>query len=42
VNYYVIYALALVVAAATAAGDTWGFGRLWARIPLVRRHRWAR
>lgn len=42
VNYHVIYALALVVVAATAAGGTWGLGRLWARLPLVRRHRWAR
>jgi thiosulfate dehydrogenase (quinone) large subunit len=42
VDYHVIYALALIVVAATAAGGTWGLGRLWARLPLVRRHRWAR
>lgn len=35
-----IYALALVVVAATYAGSTWGFGRMWARLPFVQRHRW--
>lgn len=39
VDYHVIYALALIVVAATAAGDRWGLGRMWARVPVVRRHR---
>ncbi len=42
VDYHVIYALALVVVAATAAGDTWGVGRTWARLPLVSRRSWLR
>ena len=33
VDYHVIYAIALVVAAVTYAGHTWGFGRFWARCP---------
>lgn len=42
VNHHVIYALALLVVAATGAGGTWGIGRQWARLAFVRRHRWAR
>ena len=38
VEYHVIYALALIVFAVTAAGNRWGFGRAWARLPFVRRH----
>lgn len=38
VDYHVIYALALIVLAATHAGDRWGFGRAWARVPIVRRY----
>ena len=40
VDYYVVYALALIVVAATAAGDTWGLGRWWKSLPFVRTHRW--
>jgi thiosulfate dehydrogenase [quinone] large subunit len=40
VDYHVVYALALVALAVTYAGDTWGLGRLWARLPFVRRNRW--
>ena len=40
-DYHVIYALVLVVLAATYAGSTWGLGRVWARLPFVSRHRWA-
>ncbi|KQX67420.1 DoxX family membrane protein [Streptomyces sp. Root1310] len=42
VDYHLIYAAALIVLAAAAAGDTLGAGRLWARLPLVRDHRWLR
>ncbi|MFJ6835831.1 hypothetical protein [Streptomyces sp. NPDC091209] len=42
VDYHVIYAVALIVLAAVAAGDTLGAGRLWARLPLVRDHSWLR
>jgi thiosulfate dehydrogenase (quinone) large subunit len=40
VDYHVVYALALIALAVTYAGDTWGLGRLWARLPFVRRNRW--
>jgi thiosulfate dehydrogenase [quinone] large subunit len=40
VDYHVVYALALVALALTYAGHTWGFGRLWARLPFVQRNRW--
>ncbi|MEP7021692.1 MAG: hypothetical protein ABI808_13660 [Pseudonocardiales bacterium] len=36
-----IYALVLIVLAATYAGTTWGLGRRWARLPIVAKHRWA-
>ncbi|MFF5187638.1 hypothetical protein ACFY30_28395 [Streptomyces sp. NPDC000345] len=42
VDYHVVYAVALIVVAAAAAGDTLGAGRLWARLPLVRDHGWLR
>ncbi|WP_406375511.1 hypothetical protein OG788_37990 [Streptomyces sp. NBC_00647] len=42
VDYHVIYAVALIVLAAVAAGDTLGAGRLWARLPFVRDHSWLR
>ena len=38
VDYHVIYALALILFAVTAAGNRWGLGRAWARLPFVRRH----
>ncbi|UWE10569.1 hypothetical protein [Actinacidiphila bryophytorum] len=42
VDYHVIYALAMILFALTAAGTTWGLGRLWAQLPVVRRNRWLR
>jgi len=42
VDYHVIYALALIVCALTLAGDTWGLGRRWAALPVVRQQRWLR
>ena len=41
VDYHVIYAIALIVAALTYAGNTWGLGRWWAAQPFVQRHPWA-
>ncbi|KUN75167.1 DoxX family membrane protein [Streptomyces griseoruber] len=41
-DYHVIYAVALIVVAAAAAGDTLGAGRLWAGLPFVRDHSWLR
>jgi thiosulfate dehydrogenase (quinone) large subunit len=40
-DYHFIYAIVLVVLAATYAGTTWGAGRAWARMLFVQRHRWA-
>ena len=42
VDYHVIYALVLVLCATLLAGDTWGLGRRWARLPLVQRFGWLR
>ncbi|MGW2098665.1 hypothetical protein ACWCPX_13315 [Streptomyces olivaceoviridis] len=39
-DYHVIYALALIAVAAAGAGATWGLGRQWARLPIVRDHTW--
>ncbi|MEW2048042.1 hypothetical protein [Streptomyces sp. NPDC005476] len=41
-DYHLIYAVALIVVAAAAAGDTLGAGRPWARLPIVRDHCWLR
>ena len=35
---HLVYAMVLIGLAAAHAGDTLGFGRLWARTPLVRQH----
>ncbi|MEV8510481.1 hypothetical protein AB0368_37405 [Actinoplanes sp. NPDC051475] len=37
---HLVYAAVLVVLALLSAGNTWGFGRRWAAIPLVQRHTW--
>jgi thiosulfate dehydrogenase [quinone] large subunit len=42
VDYHVLYALAMVLFAIAAAGATWGLGRTWNALPLVRRHGWLR
>lgn len=39
-DYHFIYAAAAVVLALTHAGDTWGLGRWWAALPMVRKQRW--
>jgi thiosulfate dehydrogenase (quinone) large subunit len=41
-DYHFLYAIVLVVLAVTDSGNTWGLGRMWARLPFVQRHRWAR
>jgi thiosulfate dehydrogenase [quinone] large subunit len=40
IDYHVIYALALIVIAVVSAGDTWGLGRAWKRLNLVKHNRW--
>jgi thiosulfate dehydrogenase [quinone] large subunit len=42
VDYHIVYALALIAVAATLAGDTWGFGRQWRALPVVRDQAWLR
>jgi thiosulfate dehydrogenase (quinone) large subunit len=42
IDYHVIYAIALVAFALTYAGDTWGLGRWWRELPVVRRYGWLR
>lgn len=40
VDYHIIYALMAILCAALAAGHTWGLGRWWSSLPLVRRMPW--
>lgn len=42
VDYHVIYALVLILGAILLAGDTWGLGRRWAKLPIVQRFAWLR
>lgn len=42
VDYHVIYALVAIVAALTAAGNTWGLGKIWESTSLVKRLPWLR
>jgi thiosulfate dehydrogenase (quinone) large subunit len=30
----------LIAAALLYAGNTWGFGKAWAKLPFVQRNRW--
>ena len=39
-DYHFIYAVSAVVAALTYAGHTWGLGRWWAELPIVRKNPW--
>ncbi|MFC7547831.1 hypothetical protein [Plantactinospora sp. GCM10030261] len=40
VDYHILYAVVLVVLATAYAGQTWGLGRVWARLPFVQKNRW--
>lgn len=40
IEYHIIYALVLIVLAVAYAGDTWGFGKAWRKLPFVARNRW--
>jgi thiosulfate dehydrogenase (quinone) large subunit len=42
VDEHLIYGTLAVVLAAVSAGDTLGAGRIWARLPIVRRSPWLR
>ncbi len=37
---HIIYALLLIGLAAVGAGKTFGFGKRWGELPLVKQHRW--
>jgi thiosulfate dehydrogenase [quinone] large subunit len=39
-DYHLIYAAVLIVLAAAYAGQTWGLGRRWAKLPIVQKYRW--
>ncbi|GIJ25074.1 hypothetical protein Vqi01_02360 [Micromonospora qiuiae] len=39
---HLVYAGVLALIAVTNAGDTWGLGRTWARLPIVQRFGWLR
>ena len=39
---HLVYAGVLAVLALTAAGDTFGLGKTWARLPIVQRFPWLR
>ena len=41
-DYHLVYAVVLIALALAAAGDTWGVGKLWAKLPIVRDHGWLR
>jgi len=42
IDYHVVYALVLIVLAATASGATWGVARWWASLPVVQANSWLR
>ncbi|MEU0648698.1 DoxX family protein [Streptomyces umbrinus] len=42
VDYHLVYAVVLIALAVASAGDTWGIGRLWAKLPFVRTNGWLR
>ncbi|WP_369153345.1 hypothetical protein [Streptomyces sp. R17] len=42
VDYHLMYAVMLIALAVVSAGEAFGLGRLWARLPLVRDHGWLR
>lgn len=41
-DYHVVYALVMILLALAAAGDTWGLGRRWAGLAVVRKNPWLR
>lgn len=42
IDYHLVYVAVIIVLALFAAGETWGFGKLWAKLDTVRRHAWLR
>ena len=42
IDYHIIYALVLITLALIAAGNTWGLGKTWANLDLVKKNPWLR
>ncbi|MFJ5309741.1 hypothetical protein [Streptomyces sp. NPDC088350] len=42
VDYHLIYAVVIIALAVAGAGATWGLGKVWAKLPIVRDHNWLR
>jgi thiosulfate dehydrogenase [quinone] large subunit len=42
IDYHLVYLVVLIALAVYAAGNTWGYGRQWAKLDVVRRYRWLR
>jgi thiosulfate dehydrogenase [quinone] large subunit len=40
VDYHLVYAIVMIALAVAAAGRTWGLGKVWQNLPIVRDHRW--
>ena len=40
VDYHLIYTVVLIALAVAGAGVTWGLGRVWATLPIVRDNNW--
>ncbi|MFJ8057585.1 DoxX family protein [Streptomyces sp. NPDC096142] len=41
-DYHLVYAIVLIALAVAGAGATWGLGKVWAALPVVRDHTWLR
>ena len=41
-DYHILYALVLIWLAIVAAGNTWGFGKAWAKLDVVEKNPWLR
>jgi thiosulfate dehydrogenase [quinone] large subunit len=42
IDYHIVYALVIIGLAVVAAGTTWGFGKAWANLDLVKKYPWLR
>jgi thiosulfate dehydrogenase [quinone] large subunit len=42
IDYHIVFALVLIVAALLGAGLTWGLGRQWQKLTVVRNNPWLR
>ncbi len=42
IDYHFVFIVVVIALAAFAAGNTWGLGRQWAKLPIVRTNAWLR